>query len=345
MHPLRFATRAPRLVAALAVAFAWSAQAAPSTEFLLGGAVDTPAIYDRAALAALPSVTQIVTYQSGSSGQTHRFVGTPLWGLLDKAGIQTDPNIKNDALNRIVVTQGSDGYRSVFALGELNPNFGNLPALAAYDEVLDGANVPLGSDGFARSTAPGDVKGGRYVSNLTQVQLQHTASTVAGIGGGASTSFSVSGDVLHPMTFDLAGLQALPSVTHTVGDETFTGVSLWSLLNDVVGIATNPAVKNDILGMYVVATGSDGYKSAFSLGELSPSFGNEPDLVAYELDGSVLTTSGFARVVVPEDDRRGRWASNLISLEVFHAAAVPEPQTYALFALGLLALGWRVRRA
>ncbi len=96
--------------------------------------------------------------------------------------------------------------------------------------------------------------------------------------------------------------------------------------------------------MYVVATGSDGYKAAFSMGELNPSFGNQPDLIAYALDGEDLTDSGFARIIVPEDDRRGRWVSNLVSLEVFHAAAIPEPQTYALFGLGLLAVGWRARR-
>lgn len=333
-----------RALAACVFSVACGVHAAPTTEFRLGGAIDHPAVFDRAALEALPAVTQTVSYQSGSGAQTHTFVGTSLWGMLDAAGIQTNPAISNNANNRIVVARGSDGYRAVYSLGELNPNFGNLPALAAYAEVVGGTAVPLGSDGFARTTAPGDVRGGRYVSNLTDIQLQRTASTVAGIGGGVSTRFSVSGDVLRPGVFDLAALQALTPVTQTIGADTYTGVSLWSLLNDVVGLDTDPGVRNDVLGMYVVATGSDGYKAAFSLGELSPSFGNSPDLIAYELNGENLTFNGFARAVVPEDVRRGRWVSNLISLEVFHAAEIPEPSTYALLALGLLATAWQGRR-
>jgi len=36
--------------------------------------------------------------------------------------------------------------------------------------------------------------------------------------------------------------------------------------------------------------------------------------------------------------------SHLIGLEVFHAATLPEPSTYALFVLGLLVMGSSVRR-
>ena len=336
-----------RLIQALGAAacgLAATVHAAPTTQFTLSGAIDRPAVYDAAALEALPAVTQTVTFASGSTPQTRTFVGTPLWGMLNAAGIQTDPAIRNDANNRIVVAQGSDGYRAVYSLGELNPGFGNLPALAAYAEIVGGVTQPLGSDGFARTTAPGDVRGGRYVSNLSEVQLQRTASTVAGIGGGPSSSFTVSGDVLRGGVFDLAALQALTPVTQTIGTDTYVGVSLWSLLNDVVGLDTDPSVHNDLLGMDGVATGSDGYKAAFALGELSPSFGDNPYMIAYELNGQNLTRNGFARVVVPGDVRNGRWVSNLIGLEVFHAAAIPEPSSAALLALGVGVLAWRRRR-
>jgi hypothetical protein len=150
-------------------------------------------------------------------------------------------------------------------------------------------------------------------------------------------------------TFDLAALQALPTITRTVGSDTYTGVSFWDLLNTTVGIAFDPAVKNDVLGKYVVATGSDGYKAAFSLGELDPSFGNQPDLIAYSRNGEPLTTSGFARIVVPDDVRRGRCVSNLVSLEVFSASPVPEASSLASMLAGLCALGCvaqrRTRRA
>jgi DMSO/TMAO reductase YedYZ molybdopterin-dependent catalytic subunit len=314
--------------------------AGPSTSLTLTGRIDHPGTFDLAALQALPSTTQTVTFLAGSGSQTHTFVGTSLWGVLDGAGIQTSPSIKNDLLNRIVVATGSDGYRAAYALGELSPNFGNRASLIAYGEQVGSASVGLGTDGFARTTAPGDVHGGRYVSNLVNIDLQSTGSTATGTGGGVSSQFSVTGDVAHAQTFDLGALQALPAVQRTVGGSTYTGVSFWDLLNGI-GIVTDPAVKNDILGMYVVATGSDGYRAAFSLGELDPAFGNEPDIVAYSVNGTLLTDNGFARIVVPDDVRAGRFVSNLVSLEVLSAAAIPEPSTWLLLAVGLAAIAAR----
>jgi hypothetical protein len=319
-----------------------AAGAATSTSFTLTG-VNLPATYDDAALQVLPSTTQTVTLQSGSASQTHTYVGTSLWGLLNTGGIALDPGVKNDVLNRVVVATGSDGYRAVYSLGELNPNFGNKPDLVAYAEVVGGTTQPLGDDGLARTTAVGDVRGGRYVSNLVDIDLRHTGSTASGTGGGASTSFSVSGAVTGAMTFDLAALQELPAVQRTVGSATYTGVSFWDLLNTTVGLSLDPAVKNDVINMYVVATGSDGYKAAFSLGELNPAFGNQPDIIAYAVDGAPLTDNGFARIVAPNDVRAGRFVSNLTSLEVFHALPVPEPATWLLMCAGMFIVAMRHR--
>lgn len=343
MDTPRTPARRGRAYAALfglaALAAASSAFAVPSTQLTLTGQIDRPGVYDLTALQGLPATTQTVSYLSGSGSQTHSYAGTSLWGLIDQAGVQTNPSVHNDLLNRIVVATGSDGYRSVFALGELSPNFGNRQSIVAYGEVAGGVTQPLGADGFARVTSPGDIKGGRYVSNLVNLDVRGTGSQLAGVGGGLSTSFTVTGAVLQPMTFDLDALQALPSMQVTSGSTVYTGVSLWDLLFSTVGLATDPSVKNDVLGMYVVATGSDGYKAAFSLGELSPDFGNQPDIIAYAFNGQPLDTNGFARVVAPNDVRAGRAVSNLIGLEVFRAAAaaqVPEPGSWALLAAGSL---------
>lgn len=318
--------------------------AEPSTLLHVGGEVQVPASYDLAALQALPSTTQTVSFLSGSTPQTHEYTGVSMWGLLNNSGIVTDPAVKNDVLGKYVVATGADGYRSVFSLGELNPSFGNRADLVAYAETVNGSTQPLGSDGFARTTAVGDVRGGRYVSNLVSLDVFDSASTATGTGGGISNSFTVSGDVLHGASFDLAALQALPGRSVSVGADVFTGVSFWDLLNTTVGLATDPNVKNDVLGMYVVATGSDGYQSVFSLGELDPLFGNQPDLIAFGVDGGDLGSDGFARLVIPGDAKHGRYVSNIVSLEV-HAAMVPEPATYALMLFGLVVVGSLARRA
>ncbi|HMN84047.1 MAG TPA: hypothetical protein PKA20_29540 [Burkholderiaceae bacterium] len=88
-------------------------------------------------------------------------------------------------------------------------------------------------------------------------------------------------------------------------------------------LRTRSDIRNDTLGMYVVATGSDGYKAVVSVAEIDPGFGNQPDLIAYSINGAPVGANGFARLVVPNDVRAGRWVSNLIGLEIFRAAGAP----------------------
>jgi hypothetical protein len=151
-------------------------------------------------------------------------------------------------------------------------------------------------------------------------QLHCTMAFAAGRGA-VSTQVSVSGAVLHPGNFDLEALQALPAVTQTAGTSVYTGVSLWGLLSKVAGLKGDAAAMHPSLAMYVVATGSDGYRVVISLAELDPEFGNQPDLIAYAVGGAGLGANGFARLVVPNDGKGGRSVSNLVSLDVFVAPA------------------------
>jgi len=290
--------------------------------FRVDGAVDRPAQRSAVDLKLLPAVTQTVTFNAGTTPQTHTYTGANLYALLQSMGVQTDATRKNDVLNRYVLTTGSDGYKVVFALGELSPDFGNIPSIVAYAETTNGASADLTStDGPFRVTAPGDVKGGRFVSNLVRVDARTSGSTAAATGGGVASAFSVSGAVNTPKTFDLAALQALPAVTQTVGGTAYTGVSLWTLLNTVTGIKIDATAKNPTLAMYAVATGSDGYKAMVSLGEIDPGFGNRNAVVAYSINGAGLGANGVARLVVPGDVKLGRSVSNLVAIEVFAAPA------------------------
>ena len=336
--------RAPIALAAL-LAGAHALAAGPSTSVVVSGAVDHPTSYTAATLNALPQVTQTDTFASGTTPQTHTYTGPTIWNAVNAAGVQTTPGVKNDILDRYVLATGTDGYRVVYSMGELDPAFGNRADLVATQETIGGKTAPLTSDGFARTTAAGDVKGGRYVANLASLTVRASGSTAAGTGGGRSTQFSVTGAVVNGKSFDLAALQALPSITETVGGTTYVGVSLWDLLDTTTGIVTDPAVKNDVLDKYLVATGSDGYKALISMGEIDPAFGNQPDLIAYEADGQMLDSAGFARLVVPGDAKAGRYVSNLVNLQVFAASSVPEPTDVAMLLAGLAGLGAFARAA
>jgi DMSO/TMAO reductase YedYZ molybdopterin-dependent catalytic subunit len=336
-----------------AIAQAGPVSAMPTTSFVVDGAVDRPGMVTLPDLQALPAQTVAVTYGTGRGPVSASFTGPALWSVLGQAGLAPVPSARNSTLRDVVVATGSDGYAVTFSGsgGELDPRFGGsrAPALVAYAQ--DGQ--PLGSDGFARTVVPGDAAGGRYVSNLARLDVVQAPSNPSS-GGGASASFTLSGLVSRPGTYDAGTLAGLPATTEAVTytaagrpvSAAFTGVSLWTLLN-AVGLMFDPAVKNAELRQYVLATGSDGYEATFSLGELDPRFGGggAADLVAYAQDGQPLGADGFARLVVPGDATGGRYVSNLVSLQILDATAVPEPGSLALLLAGLAGMAAVWRRA
>jgi hypothetical protein len=72
-----------------------------------------------------------------------------------------------DLLTGYLLATGSDGFQVLFALAELDPAFGATLDLVATS--VDGG--PLGSNGFARTVIPGDLHGGRFVSNVASLAV------------------------------------------------------------------------------------------------------------------------------------------------------------------------------
>jgi hypothetical protein len=140
---------------------------------------------------------------------------------------------------------------------------------------------------------------------------------------------TVSGLISNPGDYTIAELQALGSEVVTVGNggtaDTYTGVSLWSLLggqsNGASNVITQGGGNNPILRNYISATGADGSRSLISLGEINPSFGGtgSPYVVAYEKNGVVLDTP---ELIVPRDSTGMR---NVIDLTGIDVASAPRP--------------------
>jgi hypothetical protein len=108
-----------------------------------------------------------VTYFAAGSVSTESFTGVVLWDLLSNApvsGIVTNPNIKNDILHKVVILTGTDCYQSVFVPASL---IRLLATVRSWSRMQS-----LGADGFARIVVPGDKAGGRFVSNIANIEVR-----------------------------------------------------------------------------------------------------------------------------------------------------------------------------
>src|SRR5262249_19973783 len=173
---------------------------------------------------------------------------------------------------------------------------------------------------------------GRNVSDLISLQLLSVPAQPSGPGG-VSTSITLSGLVTDPGSYTKADLQTdFTPVQELVSGDTYTGVHLWTFLN--------PSNSN-ITSQYVVTTGSDGYVVVLSLAELDQSVaGNTANLLPYADTGTDFPGSGVARTIFSNDNKHGRWVSNLNQITV---AAVPEPGSIMLIISWFIgmALCWR----
>lgn len=115
-------------------------------------------------------------------------------------------------------------------------------------------------------------------------------------------------------------MEALPQVEQEVTFNTSKGVStakykgplLWEVVKATKAI--DGLERNKELEKTLLVTASDGYKIAFSIGEIAPEFGNATILLALETDGEKLKDG--IRVVAQGDKRGARAIHNVVSIEV-----------------------------
>jgi len=125
--------------------------------------------------------------------------------------------------------------------------------------------------------------------------------------------------------FTPATLKDYPHVTvtffnhHIRKQQTYSGVPLMDLLAPL-GVPHGKTLMGKALADYIVATGSDGYRTVVALGEIDPAFHPGVVLVADTLDGKPLgAKTGPFRLVVSLDKRPARSVRNLVEIEVKRA--------------------------
>lgn len=142
---------------------------APATSSVPGtirltGELTTPRDVTAAELAALPQQTVDVSFQSSQGAQQHTETGPALAELIPADALAVDPDRRNDLLSFAVLAVGADGYTAVVAYGDVSADFGNRGLLVALAEDGQPLERP-------RLVVPGDVRGGRYVSDLVELRV------------------------------------------------------------------------------------------------------------------------------------------------------------------------------
>jgi hypothetical protein len=296
-------------------------------DVVLSGPDSDAGSYSSAALSSLAT--------GGDTVSAGGLTGISLWGLLAGAnsssstspiygGITTSTpagdNGKNAILRYYLVGTGANGGESVVSLGEIDPNFGGTASSAPFVAFQATGGGLLATPSLIVPGAPG-----RDVIDLTNLQLLAVPALPQGAEGIDSTSVALSGAVTDPGNDTLSDLQNdFTPVQDVVGTDTYTGVPLWTFIG-----ADDTAVTDQV----VMTQGTDGYEVVLSLAELDPALGGNPaDLLPYADTGTDFPSDGVARTILPNDNKHGRWESNLDAVIV---TDVPEPASLALLAVGL----------
>lgn len=116
-----------------------------------------------AQIAALPHVT-INTKDHDTPAQ---FAGVPLAEILKLAGVETG-KMKGPQMTQALLVEAADGYKVVFALAELDPDFSDRQIILA--DQRDGKPLDA-KQGPWRIVAPGDKRPARWIRQVTSFKI------------------------------------------------------------------------------------------------------------------------------------------------------------------------------
>jgi len=266
----------------------------------VGGTVASPASYSLAQLQALPQVSFGVPARSGAPA--HADQGVSVERLIQSARPVLPAGVKNGLLRVIVTVVPFAGLPVTFALGELDPSFGNHPAY-----------LVLRQDGHAQLVSPelvvpGDVNDARTAYGIQEVTVavESPAPTLPAHPGDLKIDAGIFTTVLRT-----ARLAALPSETLQVqfatrsGSETHTETG--PTLDEVLAAAHIPSQ----VVSWVAGVGSDGYVATVTPAEAH--VGGRPLLISTNEDGTPLIQP---RLVTDGDVKGGRYVSSLVDLAI-----------------------------
>lgn len=295
----------PVLITASALALASATLPAYAREnergLAIDGAVSTPTTYSTAQLAALPQTTATVTLGN------HQVTDTGV--LLESLVTAANPaypasllNTKNELLRVTATVRGRGNQEVTFAIGELDSNFGNHPALLA----LTQNGRPI--DDGPQLVVPGDRGPLRSVSDVSEVSVGiATAAATNTTPSAGSPVVVINGN--RTVTLSSAFLNRLPKETL---DVSFIGPGGTQSHTEVGPPLLEVGLFAGILptfNTWIAAVGSDNYVATVTPGEQL--VGGRQLQVSLVEDGVTLAQP---RLVTDGDVKGGRYVSGVVNL-------------------------------
>ena len=106
-----------------------------------------------------------MTFETSKGPATRHYKGVLFWDVL-QANRALDGLKPGDQLRRTFLVSVKDDYQIAFSIGEIHPDFGNMPLILV--TVVDGKRL----EGSWRLVAPGDKRGARAVYEVTRIELR-----------------------------------------------------------------------------------------------------------------------------------------------------------------------------
>lgn len=331
-----------RTMTAVGLTVASASVSARAGNVVLSGPDSNDGSYSAAALSTAAVAGDTVS--DPGTGLT----GISLWGLLGGAGASSPTsaqygaimtstpagdNGKNAIFHYYLLGTNAAGAESIVSLGEIDPTFGGTAANPAFVAFKATGGALLRTPELVVPGAPG-----RDLTNLSSLQILSVPALATGAGG-ESGDVQLSGNVSKPGSYTVTQLKNdfIPAKVTVPSGDIYTGVPLWTFLD---------SSDSDVTDKIVTVQATDGYEVVLSLAELDPALGGNPnDLLPYADTGGNFPEDGVARIILPTDNKQGRWVSNVESVQV---SSVPEPGSLTLLGVAAvpmtIAAGRRRRR-
>jgi hypothetical protein len=139
--------------------------AVPSTQLTIRGLDGKSITLAPADLAALPHKT--VSVYNEHTKANENYSGVSLSDLLKKVGTPSGEAVRGKLFMTAVVAEGTDHYRVLYSLAEVDPSIHTGDVLVA--DSVDGH--PLEKDGAFKVVSTEERRPARWVRNLTQISV------------------------------------------------------------------------------------------------------------------------------------------------------------------------------